>query len=214
MAEPVTIEGLEALKDRAAALVKQYELVTQTEVPTSLKQAIDQRWELAVNLVEVPWLLEYPHDLQLEDSRRAISARLALDLLDQYADSVLHLTVNYPKEPFFSGIQSALKMCFYVHDFGGLLWDAIKVILNVTSITDLLLHLPTVLGKVIDAVSTMSLRAAFLIADVLLVAAGLSHFSDKSVTVLKGRDAIVKEMRRGAYPQRHPRRVTRRKLAR
>ncbi len=205
---------LKALVDRVEADIAKYQEVSQTNIPTSLKQALDQRWELAFNVVEIAAILHYASEDQKTDHRRVIKLDRALKIIEQFENDIVQdattgvfgtLFQQFERRvEFLVGCQKAAGVLFTaLEDFGGrITWSNFfsAISLLVSAIVDLLFAFPVL-------VALLLMRLTFDAGQVTKWATG-------AVKIMKQRDVAASRMRGAAFPQRDAQRYRRRKLTR
>lgn len=88
----------EELAYELQTLGDKYKEITGTELPGSLREAVSQRWELAVEGLESELLTIYRKKDQEEDSRRALPLKKAVAMLQDLEDEIIKAMVPSPSE--------------------------------------------------------------------------------------------------------------------
>ncbi len=206
---------VEALLKQAEELEKALESVTGTEVPKSLKEARETAWELAPAAIEVGWLVHYPREQRGLDKTRVMRLDRALEIMEAYEESLVQRHVKDPSQVMFRKLRRAKAAAMFIKENAGLLWDAVnEVFENYHNFIDIILDLPNLIARVIDALISVSLRTIIQILTMLVAASSIGVLNLAIVDVMKSRDEMAAKMRKAAFPQRHGKRYRRRKVAR
>lgn len=207
-------QQLENLLRTIESDIEKYEEIAQTQIPSSLKQAVDQKWDLVFNAVEVGALLRYPQDDQDKDRQRVIKVERALKLLEQFEDDLAKETTSglfgtlvrqlNRRIEFGSGCVAAVGViAAALEDFAGkITWRTFFSSISV------------LVSLVIDLVAAFPILIAFLLVRLTFEAARTTRWALGTNKIMRKRDAVADQVRRAAFPQRDVRRYRRRKLAR
>lgn len=199
----------EELADELQELGDKYKEITGTELPGSLKEALSQRWELAVEGLETEVLTIYHRHEQEADSRRALPLKKAVEMLQDLEDEIIKAMVPTPSE--IAGQQGVVALKGLVSFWPKLL---LNVGLNVLKVArEILLH-PFDAAKALRAfvVNAISLLVAgFTTGKNLLGVPELAKWLRLAVIE---RSKVEKRLRDACLPQRSGKRYYCRKKSR
>ena len=154
MAKP----DVEQLLKRAEELERIFVSVTETEVPKSLREARETAWELVPNAIEVGWLVNYPREQRALDSQRVMRLDRALAIMEEFEEALIRRHVKDPSQIMFKKLRQAEASAVFLKDNARLLWVAInEVFEHYESFIDIILDLPNLIARVVDALIAISL---------------------------------------------------------
>ncbi len=208
------VAEVEALANEVQGELDKYEEITGTQIPSSLKSALDQKWELAFNAVQIGLIIEYPEAEQDEDGRRVIKVERALKLIEQFEQDLVRETT----QGVFGSLVRQLNACV---DFGYAAFEtaftlgAAFVAFNDTIPWKLLILSPLkALQALFDLIVAFGLFFTIFLIRMTLDGARVSKWVLGTTKIMKARDAASAKVRGAAFPQRAGRRYVRRKVSR
>lgn len=179
---------IEEVNEKIAKALETWKAVGATPVPKTLKEARQNKWELASDAVEVGFLLAYPHAEQEGDARRAIRLEKAIAIVDAFETELVSQLVVRP-ENFIAKIKSTIESA------GTIAFRTVQTVWRYGGSRALWLIVRTLVEHIFVTVGAGILIAAI-------------------VRAVKTRKSIEAEMKKNALPQRSARRYVRRKVTR
>lgn len=212
------LEQLNQAVDETKTTVERYQRITETEIPTSLKAAVAQKWELTVNGAEFGALSHYAEQQQTEDRRRVIRLDRASLILQRFEDDLLMKTASG------TGVFATLFAKFikipaqFIHLGTEISFDvgqAFAVYLATNSFVAIFDDFEELVGTVWTLVKAVGALFAVLLLKVMLSGATIEKFVVATHELFTIRDAAAERVRKAALPQRSTaKRYRRRKISR
>lgn len=167
--------------DQLDELIQTYTDVEDTDIPSSISQAVKDSWELTCDAIALQTTLEYTEDDRKADSQRVITLAALLGVLEDMEEGTVDILVKHPGT--------------VVHDFvegiKNLLPEAISNLVGL--VVDLWNNKGWVPRMVRFGLSLLSMCNKILSAEQL--AASIEQG-------LKSRDSWARAMRKAALPQK------------
>lgn len=186
-----------------AALQKlkgEYEELEGTELPTTLKEAVNQRWEVITGSLEIAAFTLYPFAQQEIDSRRAIPLRVVLRMMSDLEEQLIREQVLKPstiaESALWSGTLGMKKVLF---DAAIDLWNVAKGFLNAPSKKD-------IVRVLVSVVMSRYIRTLDIIA--------IPELMKSLARGLRMKNDTTHKLRKACLPQRQGPRYRRRKESR
>lgn len=212
-----TIE--ERLADASAKLIELRETfqdITQTEIPHSLGEAINRRWELIPNGIEAAILAHYPLDQQERDSRRVISLGKAIDILTKFENNIVAHNTRGPARLLWDQLTSFTRRIVYWLDNAYRLGFIIGETITTISFENWwdFIYFPALAESIISAFKVAWMMFTLESIQALIVAAEVTALRSNLVNTFQERNDHGALMLHRAFPQRDGRRYRRRKRTR
>lgn len=201
---------LDQMVSQAQEKLRQYQQVTQTYIPDSIRDAAARKWELAANGIEFAFLMHYPSNEQIEDSRRVIKLDYALQALERLERNVVAKSSK-------SELQLILRQLAMKYEFASIAAASMQIIVQmiIAFIGEInWKNLWDSLKRIAEALFTFLVVFALLLLKITVIATISERYVAGVRTIMELRDECVEELRRRAFPQASGRRFLRRKLAR
>lgn len=209
--------------------IEVYRQISETDIPKTLKEANDRKWELAVTSIQLPFLTHYALEQQDIDSRRVVKLETALRLIEEYEEDLIQEHIRDTNQILWSKLATLGFVTQFIWNNFGLLWDGIVYLFKSGTITEAFLKILSLIGSFFDpfgdvadetiraiynAVSVITGRIGSLILGALLGASAIAVFNIAAKDVISRRDKSAAALRKKALPQRNGKRYVRRKVHR
>lgn len=169
-----------------------FEAVTGTEVPQTLKQAIDEKWELAAAAAIVEFKLEYHKAQQRADRQRMISLPVALALLADWEEQLVRDQVLNSRQVAWKILGTVPRVILTIWGNRKAIWETVQLIYQLAT-TPSLAATRRALGII--------WQAAGATISIIVVALKPEDYQVVIVSVLKDRDRITAALRKAAWKQ-------------
>lgn len=188
-----TIEDVEARLDAVRA---DYEEVTGTELPATLKEAMAQRWNLVVNGAEFAFLTAYLPEQQRQDDTRAIPLSKVIRIMQDMEQELVKAMIPTPSQiagelgvkTLKSALPKRYKIAVWAYQLGKALLDLVKQFLQNPG------------GAVSIVKQLLSILCAYFMDGLSLLA--VPDFAKWIGRGYKVRQAAEKKLRESVLPQR------------
>jgi cation transport ATPase len=161
-----------------------------TEIPTSIDEAIKQRWEITVATVELAGFTAYSLMQQEEDSRRAVPLAKVYRVIRDLEEQVIKKTVLHPQELFTNA--------FFTVEFGILNTIVGTATYVLEGLKQALLHPAQAWEAIWIGVSNLILLRFVKSLDVIAI----PELAKTFFAGMAMREKAVKELRKLVLPQR------------
>lgn len=184
--EASVIEDIQSKVQEASELWK---AIGATPIPKTLKEAMENKFELVSDAVEVAALMAYPGEKQDEDSRRVITLEKAIAIIEAYEFALVNKLVTRPDNVLVQIKKFWETWLTRLYDFVKFLWKH----------PNIRRALWTLFQEAISHI-LLTISASLIIAQI--------------VKAVESRRSVEGEMRKKALPQRRGPRYVRRKTSR
>ncbi len=205
----------------AEALFKKFE---DLEIPTSLKKAVEDGWELKQDFVDVGMKLAYDAEEKSVDKKRVIQCRKVLQVLQDLEEELVDGAVVQPVEGIWMKIKFVEKVAELVIQNGktilDALWSLIKALLSAiwNAIKQLFFDPDGAVQSVINAFNvawtvlvSCGVLMSLSVLQELVKSMGTPSYVRTVRTALRSRNKAVAALRKKALPQSSGTRYFRRK---
>jgi hypothetical protein len=184
------------LKD-AEELVGKYTDIIGSHIPATLKQAIEEKWEMTVKHLELDLLTQYPKEKQKHDNQLLIRWSDAEELCREFEQKLSDAI-------FLGPIGIVVQVWIHTVRFSVVLVEIIATVLDTVLVLVQKWGWRAVFTHIWDIIYTTGLFIVvffLVIVKASFTTGALSRFSQGIVPMLKARDAQCQRLREKALPQ-------------
>lgn len=193
----MTQQQLDAALSKLGDLEDLYRTIESTPIPDSIRDGIKDKWELAVDAMEVSVTLAYLPEDRHRDRQRLVRFGDVIQLLQEMESELVEKLVKDEADLIFAKVRRGVAAVKWL----GANWTNLGEILHV-------------IWEFIESTYAFFAAAIPFLVSHVLAALAIPAFTIFAVKALKVRDGYPDRMRKLALPQRRVKRVYRRKISR